>query len=304
MKILLFVNPEAGDGLVKKYISATKDYLFSRNLSYSIFYSSFPGNITEFIEKNTVDIQRYDALIAVGGDGTSSEVISGLVRKKINHIPVGIIPLGTGNDLATNLKIKRNDYKRTIKSILRENVVSADICSINGKYFVNYVGLGLDGSVVEKKVNDNTRLPRKFSYIKPLLRAMQELKTYTYDFVLDGKRIVTKGLNLVISNSSSYLGSLMTISKRASIHDGKFEVSILKKIPCLKTLLLMPFLNIGAFIRGSEIEQYSGREMIISFNGDSPRLQIDGETSESVESEYQIKIHRDRIRLFHAKESS
>ena len=298
MKVLLFVNPEAGDGLVKKYISATKDYLFARNLKYEIFYSSFPCNISQYINENRSEIERFDAFVAVGGDGTSSEVISTLTECGLNHKPVGIIPLGTGNDLARNLKIKQNNYKRTIKSIIKKRMISADICSINNKYFTNYVGFGLDGSIVEKKVNGKTKLPRKFAYIKPFFKAMQNLKIYNYDFTLDGKTIKTKGINLVISNSSSYLGSLLTISKHASIRDGIFEVSVLKKIPCLRTLLSMPFLNIKAFKKGREIEQYSGKEMHIIFTGKVPLLQVDGETFNNSSREYFIKIYKRRIKLY------
>ena len=103
--ILLIVNPVAGKGQSKTALFGIMSELCSGNRAVTTYMTDAPGAASRLAYEHGA---RFDTLVCVGGDGTLSEVLGGLMRLEPGKRPnIGYIPLGTANDMATTLKIPK-----------------------------------------------------------------------------------------------------------------------------------------------------------------------------------------------------
>ena len=104
-KLMLIINPAAGRGGYKLNLPDALHLLDRGGFRTTLFFTAGRGDATEFAAAHG---EEYDVVACIGGDGTLSEVLSGLMR--LEHPPkVGYIPMGTANDVATTLDLPKND---------------------------------------------------------------------------------------------------------------------------------------------------------------------------------------------------
>lgn len=100
-KILFIINPVSGGGRAKHLVSTIKESIEKTDIEYNIALTAKPKDATN-ITKEGIE-KGYTTLVAVGGDGTVNEVAMGILESGSGTL--GIIPSGTGNDLARTLDI-------------------------------------------------------------------------------------------------------------------------------------------------------------------------------------------------------
>ena len=98
-RMMLIVNPNAGRSGYRYYFGDAMKVLADGGYQISLFFTTRPGEATEFAAYYAKD---YDTVACIGGDGTLSEVISGLMKVQ-NPPPIGYFPMGTTNDIASSL---------------------------------------------------------------------------------------------------------------------------------------------------------------------------------------------------------
>ena len=113
-KLMLIVNPNAGRSGYRFFFGDAMKLLADGGYQITLFFTTRPGEATEFAAAYA---QGYDTVACIGGDGTLSEVISGLMRIP-NPPPVGYFPMGTTNDIATSLGLPKNDTIASARRIL------------------------------------------------------------------------------------------------------------------------------------------------------------------------------------------
>ena len=111
-KLMLIINPAAGRGGYKQGFTEALKILNDGGYRTTLFYTAGARDATEYAGRYAHD---FDAVACIGGDGTLSEVIAGLMRVP-SPPPLGYIPMGTANDVATTLGLPKND---TIGAALR-----------------------------------------------------------------------------------------------------------------------------------------------------------------------------------------
>lgn len=123
----------SGDGSAKKdFVTHAEPVLmYLKNfIDFDYRETKKPNHAFELIQK--ADLSKYDGIVCVGGDGTFSEIVNGLLKredwKKVCKIPIGIIPAGTSNGMATSLGFV--DMKTAIYAIARGFYRSMDVCSV------------------------------------------------------------------------------------------------------------------------------------------------------------------------------
>jgi len=228
-KIHFIVNPIAGSG--------------SNNLSEEFLYEIFDNGFYEICvkesqyAKHALELTRAsieedaDIVVACGGDGTINEVASCLVYSQVT---LGIIPMGSGNGLASHLKIPKQ-LKKGLHIIKNHNRVAIDVGLINNELFFSNTGIGFDAHVISDFEKSTKR--KLWSYITSVLRT---LKKYNYsnsvELSYNNKTEIVSPFLLFVSNSNE-MGYRMSLTPRASLQDGVLDILIVPKLSFFYTLL-------------------------------------------------------------------
>ncbi|CAM3442147.1 diacylglycerol/lipid kinase family protein [Aequorivita lipolytica] len=228
-KIHFIVNPIAGKGKNKLPVALVEAYFPKENYEVFIKETEFIGHATALTELSIKEGAQI--IVACGGDGTINEVACCLVN---TQVILGILPMGSGNGLASNLKIPKN-LKKALSIIKKQNAIEIDTASINGEPFFSNAGIGFDAHVISDFEENTTR--QLFSYVKSTFRT---LKKYNYKNVVElNYNGITERLSpflLFISNSNE-MGYKMSLTPRASLQDGLLDVIIVPKLSTFKLFL-------------------------------------------------------------------
>ena len=114
MKILLVYNPFAGHQRARKLLPQVESIFVEKNIAFDLALTDYPEHATEIIKQ--ADFKNYDGIVAAGGDGTLFEVINGYFKNKSRtKIPLGVLPVGTGNAFARDLELDTSNWKKPLK---------------------------------------------------------------------------------------------------------------------------------------------------------------------------------------------
>ena len=141
MKIKFIVNPISGKGKQKDIESIIHKNIDTKKHEYSIRFTEREGHAKELCKQAITD--GYEAVIAVGGDGTVNEISSECIGE---NTVLGIIPAGSGNGFAYHLGMKKN-IKESILQLNNATIKTVDSCTANSMPFVNVSGIGFDAHI-------------------------------------------------------------------------------------------------------------------------------------------------------------
>ncbi|OQX99861.1 MAG: hypothetical protein B6I20_09560 [Bacteroidetes bacterium 4572_117] len=197
---------------------------------------------------------RFNVVVAVGGDGTVNEIGSTLIN---TDIIFGIIPKGSGNGLARFLKIPVNKRK-AVRLINQMNVFKMDSISINGFYYLNMAGIGFDAHIANLFANFGKRGLK--SYIKLVFKEYMAYESACYDLVIDGKPEKTQAFLVSFANSSQF-GNEAHIAPLAEINDGLIDVCVLNKFPKYKALSIVYQLFTKRLLKSKYYTVYKAKQV-------------------------------------------
>lgn len=170
--------------------------------------------------------QKFDLIIAAGGDGTVNEVVQGIAEQDYRP-QLAIIPVGTTNDFARALGIPR-EIQKAVDVILEHNVRSLDIGKVNDQYFMNIAGGGkLTELTYEVPSKLKTMLGQLAYYLKGI-EMLPSLKPTKVKIEYDGKVLEEEIMLFLVSNTNS-VGGFEKLAPAAKMDDGYFDLVILKK---------------------------------------------------------------------------
>ena len=269
-RILFVVNPISGG---KKKTAFNKQVLEVLDLEKFDPTFKITDHANHAFELGKLAIEEgYDAVVAVGGDGTINELGSAICG---TGMPLGIIPEGSGNGLALYLGIPLNE-SAAIRRINRFETTDVDTGIVNGRHFFNIAGLGFDASVSDRFATDNIRGP--IGYLRSAMNVLSDFKPSVYTLLIDGKEYVKEAFMISVANSPQY-GNNAYIAPQASINDGLLDVCVVKKFP----LYLFPKMVFHLFTKSADQSDYveiiPGKEIAIVRDEKGP-VHVDGEPVE------------------------
>ncbi len=227
--IHFIINPIAGKGKNELSEALLETYFPKTEYSVSIKKTEFVLHATALTKKSIEEGAQI--IVACGGDGTINEVASCLVN---TSVILGILPMGSGNGLASNLKIPKN-INKALTIIKNQNVIAIDTGTINGEPFFSNTGVGFDAHVISDFEKNTTR--HLFSYVQSTLRT---LKKFHYKNVVELKYNETTELIspflLFVSNSNE-MGYKMSLTPRASLQDGLLDLVIVPELSHFKLFI-------------------------------------------------------------------
>ena len=210
----------------------------------------------------------YDYVIAVGGDGTINEVAQGLVG---TETAMGILPRGSGNGLARHFGIPAL-LPEAIDSLFSNSVVRMDTLLVNNRLSLNVSGIGFDGHIANLFANKKIR--GLLGYVRLTLGELLKFKEFDSELTIDGNMRSEKSFIIAFANSSQY-GNNIKIAPYASVNDGNFDLTVLKKVSLRNFGFLYSFLR-GKLKKSKLCDMLIAKEAIVKTSSAVP-YHIDGE---------------------------
>ena len=265
----LIINPSSGRWRAKKSLSKINKVFQNSCLKIDMFFTCQKGEAT-LVARQAVR-NKYDLVIAAGGDGTINEVINGIIGSKA---ALGIIPIGTVNVFALEMGIPL-DIVKACRVIIRNKRKIVDLGKADNYYFLLMAGIGFDAQVIQSVRLSLKRFIGRFAYIIFGLITFFRFKPIKLHINSDTENIKENGYLITIGNSKNYAGNF-TITKNAKIDDGWLDVCIFKNNT--KWAIFSYICNIlrGKHIDSKDVVYFKIKTF--SVNSDKPALvQVDGE---------------------------
>lgn len=231
-------------------------------------------------------IQRYhkqvDLVIVGGGDGTLNAAVDGLVN---TQLPLGILPLGTANDLARTLGIP-SSLPAACKIIARGNIQHIDLGWVNGKHFFNVASLGLSVQITQKLTKEAKRRWGVFAYAITAIEAMWQARPFHAEICLNGQSIQVKTIQIAVGNGR-YYGGGMAVVHDAKINDQRLDVYSLEIQHWWQMLGLLPALRRGRHTTLSGVRAFHGQELEVHTRKPRP-INTDGEITTYTPAHFRV----------------
>lgn len=286
-RALIIINPIAGTSGKTGVDSYLSRRLAEHGWEVETRFTRGRGDATSFA-REAVDAD-FDAVIAAGGDGTVNETARAL---RGTAMPIGIIPLGSGNGLARHLGIPV-DVEPAVNVVLERNVVDADFGTVNDEPFFCTFGLGFDAAVSETFSRQHRR--GRLMYLKSAISEYVKYHPEVYTISANGKLLTEKAFLIAVCNASQY-GNNAYIAPTASITDGLLDITIVHAGSPLDTAFVGFDLFTGAINSNTMIRTFRVPSAVIYRSG-AGAAHIDGEPVTMPEA-MAVKCHHNALRLF------
>ncbi len=257
-RFFFIVNPVSGSGRARAEFEKVRALLDAKGAGYAFACSEYPSHAA----KLAADAANsgYPVVVAVGGDGTVNEAASALIYKET---ALGVLPFGTGNDLARAAGFPTNAEKG-VAALLEGNVVKMDAGEANGLCFVNVAGLGFDVEVLARTLKYKDKYPRGMTpYFLGILDALKHLRALHMTIEHDGERIECESILLTVGNGQ-YFGGGMRAVPMGDPFDGYFDCVYVDKLGVLKFLALLPGFLKGRHIGNPAVHHFRTKELTVS----------------------------------------
>ena len=252
----------------------------------NIVFTEYAGHATELAHQYAR--MSFDAVVAVGGDGTVNEVARGL---KDTKTALGILPMGSGNGFARHLNIPIRPQK-ALEMINHSEPINVDYGLANGRLFVSTCGTGFDAVVADNFAGSNKR--GFMTYLQNTLKVAFSYQPQTYHIVGDGLDVTHKAFLITFANANQW-GYEAMIAPKASVQDGKMDIMLMSSHAILGSASLALRLFTGSIDNSYFMDTIRAKEITLEREEVAP-FHIDGDPVE-MDKNIHIKIVSDGLKV-------
>ena len=214
-KIVFVYNPISGSHRLIPVVPIIERFIDKDLYDFSIVSTQYKGHATELAREYAA--RGYDAVIAVGGDGTVNEVGCGLID---TDTALGIIPCGSGNGLARHLGIPMDPYK-AVKWLDRSVFTEIDYGMMDSQPFFCTCGVGFDAKVSDSFSKSGSR--GVLTYLESIMKEIATYHNETYKLSFDNSSETFEAFFITCANADQW-GNNAFIAPTASLQDGLLDV--------------------------------------------------------------------------------
>lgn len=267
-KLFVVGNRFSGNKKTGKILQEYSIFLEERAIRFEIYDTNQDGNAT--LTTKRLD-DGFTDLVIVGGDGTINEAINGLDH----DISVSIVPAGTGNDFIKNVelgKTRADQFETTING----TPTKIDLGKCNERIFLNGVGIGFDGQIVEDMFSRRIPLLKGHAaYYYHVLRILGSYGVKSFEYLID-EHIHKKELILLAIGNGTTFGGGFKLMPKAKIDDGLLEVCSIGDLSPFRRFLNIHRLSNGSHGKLGVVDFHQVKELQVKEN-DVLFAHIDGE---------------------------
>ncbi|HEX6434755.1 MAG TPA: lipid kinase [Gemmatimonadales bacterium] len=238
-----------------------------------------PGQVGEIIRRERAGIDR---VIVAGGDGTLNAVLQGLVGA---GLPLGILPLGTANNLARTLRIP-TALPEAAEVAARGARRAIDLGLVNGHYFFTTASIGLSVRITEELTPETKRRWGALAYGVTAMRTLARTHPFRAEIRWAGGTRHSRTIQVVVGNGR-YYGSALPVAEDASIEDSSLDLYSLEVRRWWELLSLAPSLARGRQGEKRSVETLRAKE----FEIDTPApmdINVDGEIRSQTPAAFRV----------------
>lgn len=297
----IIVNPFAGKRKGKEISNLISSDLDESNIASVIYSTENIGHAEEIV--STISFEKGDALMSVGGDGTLSEIITGLLKRDDSFyetIPVSIVPSGSGNSQANDMEIE--DYRDAVQRVVDGRLRKMDVGKVTYldeeekkiRFSHNLVGwgLGVDANILAEKMRFLGPIRYDLGSLLSIIRGkVRNARCY-----IDGNLIDSSFILLLIQNTKTG-GDRLTLAPMAHVDDGKMDLGVIYHISRFQVLKLFNQLKAsGSHVWNPNVEYYRFKHLRIETE-EPTAINVDGENLGTTPLE--IEVIPSALKVFH-----
>ena len=259
-QIAIVCNPQAGKGKSLRLSRQIQQQLQTRQIAHTIFSDTWPVNFDGFT-----------GVFIAGGDGTLNYFIN---RYPNISIPLSIFKGGSGNDFAWKLYGNDSFEKHLDRALNSEpKLVDAGLC--NGYYFLNGVGIGFDGEVVQAMGKRRFISAGYLAYLWTVIKKIAFYREKELTLIYDGVETSDRYFLLSIAHGSRYGGGFM-VAPHAEVNDGLLDLVKIGCIHRLRRLIYLPKMEKGEHLGLSFVSSYRVKKVVVK-SAEKIAAHLDGE---------------------------
>jgi YegS/Rv2252/BmrU family lipid kinase len=286
---VLIVNPTAGGGRSVKQLDGARRVFRNAGIETELMNTAAAGEATH-LARRAVEESR-QLVIVCGGDGTVNEVVNGLA---CSQVPLAVLPAGTANVLAKELRLPWNlpraaellvhaEYRR-----IALGLAIPDQASGEPRYFLSVAGAGADGALVSAVRPEFKRQAGILAYWQEGLRQLTR-----YDFPLFRTQIAGTATNidasLVIVGRTKHYGGPFKITTEADLMQPEFELAFVTTRSAWRYLAYLPLIWAGKLRSARYVRFFKTNSLQCASNSASQvQVQVDGEPAGRLPVEFRI----------------
>jgi diacylglycerol kinase (ATP) len=232
--------------------------------------------------------EGFQTIVAAGGDGTINEVVNGLAG---TDVALGLLPLGTMNVFATELRLPSHNLGRCWQIIRNRHSRLIDLPVANGKHFVQLAGIGLDAQVVKET---SRAFKKNFGPLSYLISAAQIAARTPPRLTIESDDAVAQEASFVLVGNGRLYGGPFPFFKHALIDDGLLDVILFKQLGYLEIIKYLQNVVFTSDITLPEVEYFQTRRLTIRSEENVP-VELDGELVGECPVEFAIEERSLRV---------
>ncbi|MBB6049681.1 diacylglycerol/lipid kinase family protein [Armatimonas rosea] len=271
---LVIFNPVAGRGQGAKRKEEAQAHL---GPAFEWVPTQRPGHAIELARAGA---KKHEVVVAFGGDGTVGDVMRGILQAKADgdsphEATLGIIPVGTGNDMARNLKLVL-ETREACATILGGVTKRIDVGMINGTPFINNAGTGFDAAVMHTMNTSIKFVSGQLAFRLAIFKTLAKYKPFALTITADdGEKRQLRAFMVSVLNGKVYAAG-MEAAPHAEVDDGRLDVMIIKEMSKLKLIPVIQLVASGQHLNHPAVEMLQVRKLEVGTIPPQP-LNIDGE---------------------------
>jgi diacylglycerol kinase (ATP) len=259
-RYFILVNPVAGNGRYLDKIQRIRDEFTRREVAFDLYETN--GNArADIVIRNRFHPDLFSDILILGGDGTINETINGL---KFRDTPLSVISMGTGNDTIKHIH-KKLDFDYQLKTAFEGKTVSIDAGMCNNRIFMNGVGIGFDGKVVEMLNRTGKKYTGHRAYMQAVLKILLTYREKEILARVDENEIREKILLMTITKGTTFGGGFL-VNPHAKNDDGLLDICMFKKVPLWMRIIYLSRMKSGGHRNLKVVSFYKARQVHIEKN--------------------------------------